>query len=94
VRNFTDEEHKLLDARVMNIFNVNQKHNEELDLPALLVQITAGDSRLQSQSSPGAEELLAANPSLRKLLQEGWKEGTFRKIRQLSMSLDLTFVLY
>jgi hypothetical protein len=91
---FTDDKHKPLDEKVLKAFSAFRRLDEELDLPALLSKITAKDNRLQSLSSDEAEVLLTGNPSLRSLLQEGWKEDSFRKVRQLGMLLVLIYTLY
>jgi hypothetical protein len=43
---FTNNDHKIYDAKIMNTFNLHWKHDEEPDLPALLSINTLGDKRL------------------------------------------------
>src|SRR6267378_6425634 len=45
---FIDEDHKPLDAEIMETFSAFRRHNEEPGLPALLSSITVGDERLKS----------------------------------------------
>jgi hypothetical protein len=80
---FTDEDHKPLDAKILNAFNVFWKHNEEPHLPLLLSTITGDDKRLSTLMTDKAEELLTRKASIAKSLRNAWQTGSFKELRQL-----------
>ncbi len=78
---FIDNDHKLLDAKLMKNFSAFRRHNEEPDLPALLSILTLGDKRLVTLTEEEAEELLASQLSINLVLQKAWKEASFKELR-------------
>jgi len=78
---FIDDDHKLLDAKLMKSSSTFRRFNEEPDLPALLSVITLGDKRLVTLAYEEAQELLTSPSSIKLVLQ---KEGSFKEVRQLS----------
>jgi hypothetical protein len=80
---FTDDDHKTLDAKILNVFSAFRKFNEEPHLPSLLVNITAADKRLVALDPDEAEELLDRGPSIARMLRNGWQTGSFKEVRQL-----------
>ncbi|SRR6266508_1534328 len=80
---FIDEDHKPLDAEIMETFSAFRRLNEEPGLPALLSFITIGDERLVSLSPRETGELLTRQPSITMVLQKAWKEASFKDVRQL-----------
>ena len=80
---FIDEDHKPLDAEIMETFSAFRRHNEEPGLPALLSLITIGDERLVSLSPRETGELLTRQPSITTILQNAWKKASFKEVRQL-----------
>ena len=81
---FTDDDHKLLDAKIENSFSAFRKHNEEPDLSDLLSRVTM-DKRLTILTPDEAEELLDREPSIAVLLRNGWQAGSFKEVRQLGV---------
>jgi len=82
---FTDDDHKRLDAKLMKTFSAFRKLNEEPELTALISNTTLGDKRLVTLTEEEAEELLTHEPSIRTVLQNAWKEGSFKEVRELGM---------
>jgi|SRR5882762_1748517 len=81
---FTDNDHMPLDAKIVNGFSAFRKHNEEPDLSELLSRITM-DKRLTTLTTDEAEELLNREPSIARILKNGWQAGSFKEVRQLGM---------
>ena len=81
---FTDEDHRPLDAKIMSAFSAFRKHNEEPDLSELLSQITI-DKRLTWLKPDEAEELLDREPSIARIIRNGWQVGSFKEVRQLGV---------
>ena len=81
---FIDKDHELLDAPIMIIFSTCRRYNEDPDWPGLLVFITAGDERLLPLTPQKAAELLRREPSIGVVLQNAWKEASFKEVRRLS----------
>jgi hypothetical protein len=69
---FTDDDHKPLDAKIVNGFSAFRKLNEEPDLSELLSRITM-DKRLTTLTTDEAEELLDREPSIAGILRNGWQ---------------------
>jgi hypothetical protein len=67
---FTDNDHRPLDAKIVNAFSAFRKHNEEPDLSELLSRITM-DKRLTWLKTDEAEELLDREPSITRILRNG-----------------------
>jgi hypothetical protein len=88
---FTDSDHTIYDAEIMNTFSLYRKHDEEPGLPALLSIITLGDKRLVTLTPGEADELLTREPSIMTVLQRAWKEGLFKEVRQLGV-LGVQFI--
>ena len=82
---FTNDHHQALDAKILKAFSAFRTHHEEPHLPALLFHITGGDERLVALTEDKAEELLTREPSIRTVLQDAWKEGSFDSVRQLGV---------
>ena len=80
---FTDDDHKPLDAELMEHFSAFRKLDEEPGLLLLLCVITMGDKRLITLSRSEAEELLRRQPSINAILQKAWKEASFKEVRHL-----------
>ena len=81
---FTDDDHRPLDAKIVNGFSAFRKLNEEPDLSELLSRITM-DKRLTTLTTDEAEELLDREPSIAGILKNGWQAGSFKEVRQLGM---------
>jgi hypothetical protein len=81
---FTDDDHRPLDAKIVNAFSAFRKHNEEPSLSALLSLVTM-DKRLTMLTTDEAEELLDREPSIARILRNGWQVGSFKEVRQLGM---------
>ncbi|KIM73021.1 hypothetical protein PILCRDRAFT_734751 [Piloderma croceum F 1598] len=81
---FTDEDHRPLDAKIMSAFSAFRKLNEEPDLSELLSRITT-DKRLTWLKPDEAEELLDREPSIASVLRNGWQAGSFKAVRQLAI---------
>ncbi|KIM72817.1 hypothetical protein PILCRDRAFT_15795 [Piloderma croceum F 1598] len=77
---FTDDDHRPLDAKIVNGFSAFQKLNEEPDLSELLSRITI-DKRPTTLTTDEAEELLDREPSIARIL----RNGSFKEVRQLGM---------
>ena len=73
---FTDDDHRPLDAKIVNGFIAFQKLNEEPDLSELLPRITI-DKRPTTLTTDEAEELLDREPSIARILRNG--SGRSRK---------------
>ena len=80
----TDEDHRPLDAEIVNAFSAFRKHNEEPDLSELLSRITM-DKRLTWLKKDEAEELLDREPSIARMLRNGWQAASFKEVRQLGV---------
>ena len=80
---FTNDDHKPLDAELMETFSLYRRLDEEPNLDSLLVNITVGDDRLVSLTPSKAKDLLKRQPSLNAVLQKAWKEASFKEVRQL-----------
>ena len=81
---FTDDDHKLLDEKIDNSFSAFRKHNEEPDLSDLLSRVTM-DKRLTILTPDEAQELLDREPSIARILRNGWQVGSFKEVRQLGV---------
>jgi hypothetical protein len=75
---FTDDDHRPLDAKIVNAFSAFRKHNEEPDLSELLSRITM-DKRLTMLTTDETEELLDRELSITRILRNGWQAGRSRK---------------
>ena len=73
---FINDDHKLLDAKLMKTFSVFRRFNEEPDLPALLSVITLGDKRLVTLAYEEAQELLTSPSSIKLVFR---KKGHLKK---------------
>jgi hypothetical protein len=82
---FTDHDHKLLDEKIVNAFDMFRRYNEEPPLPLLLSNITMDNERLTMITPNQAEELLDREPSIAGLLRNGWQAGSFKEVRQLGV---------
>jgi hypothetical protein len=83
---FTDDEHKLLDAKISQAFSAFQEINREPVLSYLLSQITM-DKRLTTLTPDEAEELLKNEPSISNMLRNAWQAGSFKEVRRLGAFL-------
>ena len=81
---FTDDDHNLLDEKIVNAFDIFRRYNEEPPLPLLLSNITT-EKRLTTLTTDEAEELLDREPSIARILRNGWQVGSFKEVRQLGM---------
>jgi hypothetical protein len=81
---FTDDDHKLLDKKIENSFSAFRKLNEEPDLSDLLSRVTM-DKRLTTLTTDEAEELLDREPSIARIIRNGWQVGSFKEVRQLGV---------
>jgi hypothetical protein len=81
---FTNDDHRPLNAKIVNKFSAFRKHNEKPDLSELLLRITM-DKRLTTLTTDEAEELLDQEPSIARILRNGWQAGSFKEVRQLGM---------
>ena len=81
---FTDDDHKLLDEKIENSFSAFRKLNEEPDLCDLLSRVTM-DKRLTTLTTDEAEELLDREPSIARIIRNGWQVGSFKEVRQLGV---------
>ena len=81
---FTDKDHELLDAPIQELFGIYRTSNVNPGWPGLLVFITAGDKRLLPLTPQEAAELLTREPSIGVVLQNAWKEASFKEVRLLS----------
>jgi hypothetical protein len=81
---FTDDDHRPLDAKIVNAFSAFRKLDEEPDLSELLSRITM-DKRLTTITTDEAEELLDREPSIVRILKNGWQAGSFKEVRQLGV---------
>jgi hypothetical protein len=82
---FTDDDHRPLDAKIVNAFSAFRKLNEEPDLSDLLSRVTMDNERLTMLTPNQAEELLDREPSIAGLLRNGWQAGSFKEVRQLGV---------
>src|SRR5277367_5055350 len=83
---FTDDDHKLLDAKISKGFSAFQEFNREPDLSDLLSRITM-DKRLTTLTPDEAEELLNLKPSISNILRNAWQAGSFKEVRRLGAFL-------
>ena len=81
---FTDDDHILLDAKIEKAFSAFREFNKEPDLSALISNITL-DKRLTTLTIDEAEELLDREPSIARILRNGWQAGSFKEVRQLGV---------
>jgi hypothetical protein len=81
---FTNDDHNLLDEKIVNAFSAFRKLNEEPDLSELLSRITI-DKRLTWLNPDKAEELLDREPSIARILRNGWQIGSFKEVQQLGV---------
>ena len=81
---FIDDDHKGLDEELMETFGFFREHNANPNWPGLLSNITLGDERLVTLSLQEAGKLLSSQPCIIKVLQEAWKNNSFKAVRQLS----------
>ena len=79
---FTDDDHKLLDEKIVNAFDLFRRYNEEPPLPLLLSNITM-EKRLTTLTTDEAEELLDQEPTIARIIRNGWQVGSFKEVRQL-----------
>jgi len=85
----TEDDHKSLDAELMTGFSLYRKFNQEPDWPTLLSSIALGDKQLVTLTRRDAEGLLTSQPSINRVLQKAWENGSFKEVRQLSESFKL-----
>ena len=81
---FMGDDHNLLDAQIMDVFNIFRRYNEEPVLSELLLRVTMDDKRLTTLT-PEARELLDRESSIAGLLRNGWQAGSFKEVRQLGV---------
>ena len=81
---FMGDDHNLLDAQIMDVFNIFRRYNEEPVLSELLLRVTMDDNRLTTLT-PEARELLDRESSIAGLLRNGWQAGSFKEVRQLGV---------
>jgi hypothetical protein len=81
---FIDNDDQLLDDEIMETFSAFREFNKEPALHSLLHNIAFGDNRIVTLTPDEAKKLLATEPSIKPVLEAAWKEGSFRKVRQLS----------
>ena len=81
---FMGDDHNLLDAQIMDVFNIFWRYNEEPVLSELLLRVTMDDKRLTTLT-PEARELLDRESSISGLLRNGWQAGSFKEVRQLGV---------
>jgi hypothetical protein len=82
---FTDDDHNLLDEKIENAFDIfRTRYNEEPPLPLLLSNITMEKS-LTTLTTDEAKELLDREPSITRILRNGWQAGSFKAVRQLGV---------
>ena len=81
---FTNDDHKLLDEKILIAFNTFRRINEEPHLPLLLSNITT-DRRLTTLTTDEAEELLDREPSIARILRNGWQVGSFKEVRHIGV---------
>ena len=82
---FTNDDHNLLDAQIMDVFNIFWRYNEEPVLSELLLRVTMDDKRLTTLTPAEARELLDRESSIAGLLRNGWQAGSFKEVRQLGV---------
>jgi hypothetical protein len=82
---FTDDDHKLLDEKILIAFNTFRRINEEPHLPLLLSNITVDDKRLVTLTTDEAGKVLNREPSIARLLKNRWRAGSFKEVRQLGV---------
>jgi hypothetical protein len=90
---FTDDDHNLLDEKIVNAFDIFRRYHEEPPLPLLLSNITT-DKSLTTLTTDEAKELLDREPSIARILRNGWQVGSFKAVRQsgvLSICSTSTF---
>jgi hypothetical protein len=79
----TDDDHKSLDASILEDLSANVKHDEMPKLSWLLVVISS--DMLKPLRRGEAEELLKREPRIAGILTEAWKARSFKKVRQLGV---------
>ena len=79
---FTDDEHRLLNAKIKKCFSAFRKWNEEPDLSSLLSQIIM-DKRLTTLTTDEAEEMINQQPFFEVILRSVWHARLFKEVRQL-----------
>jgi hypothetical protein len=79
------DNHKQLDAVVEKFFALHRKQDIAPDWPVLLNVITIFDSKLVNHSQDEAEVLLSRHPSIRTVLEDAWKNGSYKGVRRLGV---------
>ena len=73
---FTDDDHNLLDEKIVNAFNIFRRYHEEPPLPLLLSNITVDDKRLVTLSTTDeVRELLKSGALHRNVAKEQVASG-------------------
>jgi hypothetical protein len=85
----TDDDHKALDGKTLEMFSANRKFNEEPTLPALLSNIANEDKRMRRLTMDEAGELLGLEPSIKTVLRNAWRKEAFKEVRQLGASVTI-----
>jgi hypothetical protein len=80
---FTDDDHKRLDADIMNAFRLFQIHGEEPDWFEILSRITQCTSKKLTPDD--AKNLLRREPAIETVLRKAWAAKTFKQVRQLDI---------
>jgi hypothetical protein len=80
---FTDIDHNLLDELVLRIFSSDRQFNKDPDWPGLLSVITL-DERLVTLTPQESQKVLTREPVILVVLQNAWKEASFKEVRRLS----------
>jgi hypothetical protein len=78
----TEENHKALDADLMDTFSLFRSLDKEPSLAPLLSTVTLGDKRLVTLAPNDSVNCL---PYIMTALQKAWKRGSFKEIRQLGV---------
>ncbi|KIM76540.1 hypothetical protein PILCRDRAFT_12766 [Piloderma croceum F 1598] len=78
---FTNDDHNLLDEKIVNAFDMFRRYNEEPPLPWLLSNITM-ETRLTTLTTDEAEELLNREPSIA-TLKSAWRDNYHGKNHKL-----------
>jgi hypothetical protein len=81
-----DNGHQALDKTILKAFEVYFRLNLDPDWPFLLSNIVNNDTRLNTLSAEGADELLKRESSLMAVLQKGWIDHSFKEVRRLGTS--------
>jgi hypothetical protein len=77
--------HDNLDKEVLDRLKVNSQFGIEPNLGMLLAVIASRNSGVKRLVYDDADELLAREPSLKAVLQEAWKQRSFKAVRTLRM---------